>query len=180
MARRGDDAVPQREELQLGRRLSRAGDGSLAGQDQAGSVSNDIVSHLDWLPTLLAAAGVPDVKEQLLKGYKAGDTTYKVHLDGYNLLPYLTGAETKSPRQEFFYFSDDGDLTALRYDNWKFVFASSGRRARLRIWAEPFTTLRVPRIFNLRTDPYERARHHVQHLLRLVARPCVHAGSGAG
>jgi arylsulfatase A-like enzyme len=92
------------------------------GKIKAGAVSNEIISHLDWMPTLLAMAGVPDVKEKLLTGYKAGNATYKVHLDGYNLLPYLKGEETKGPRKEFFYFSDEGDLTGLRYDNWKFVF----------------------------------------------------------
>jgi len=115
------------------------------------------VAHLDWMPTLLAAAGVPDVKEQLLKGMKVGDKTFKVHLDGYNLLPYLTGQEKKSPRENFFYFNDDGDLVALRYDNWKVVFAEQRATGTMRIWSEPFTSLRIPKIFNLRTDPYERA-----------------------
>ena len=127
------------------------------GHIKAGTVANDIVSHLDFLPTLLAAAGVPDVKEQLLKGMKVGDTTFKVHLDGYNLLPYLTGEVENSPRKEFFYFNDDGDLVGLRYDNWKLVFAEQRATGTMRIWAEPFVTLRVPKIFNLRTDPYERA-----------------------
>jgi len=127
------------------------------GHIKPGSVSNEIVAHLDWAPTLLAAAGVPDVKEQLLKGMKVGDTTFKVHLDGYNLLPYLTGQTTKSPREEFFYFNDDGGLDALRYDNWKFVFSEQRIEGTMRIWAEPFVTLRLPKIFNLRTDPYERA-----------------------
>jgi arylsulfatase A-like enzyme len=127
------------------------------GQIKPGTVENGIVSHLDWMPTLLAAAGVPDVKEQLVKGMKVGDTTFKVHLDGYNLLPLLTGQTTESPRKEFFYFNDDGSLVALRYDNWKLVFAEQRATGTMRIWAEPFTTLRVPKIFNLRTDPYERA-----------------------
>ena len=127
------------------------------GHIKPGSVSNDIVSHLDWAPTLLAAAGVPDIKEKLQKGYKANGKTFKVHLDGYNQLPNLTGQETKAPRQEFFYFSDDGDLTGLRYDNWKLVFKEQRAPGTLRVWAEPFTDLRVPKIFNLRTDPYERA-----------------------
>jgi len=127
------------------------------GKIKPGSVSNEIVSHLDWLPTLLAMAGVPDVKEKLLTGYEAGKETYKVHLDGYNLLPYLTGEAPKGPRKEFFYFSDDGDLTGLRYDNWKFVFLEQRATGTLQVWAEPFTHLRVPLIFNLRLDPYERA-----------------------
>jgi len=127
------------------------------GHIKPGTISNDIVAHLDWMPTLLAAAGVPDVKEQLLKGMKVGDKTFKVHLDGYNLLPYLTGQEKKSPREEFFYFNDDGDLVALRYDNWKLVFSEQRATGTMRVWSEPFTSLRVPKIFNLRTDPYERA-----------------------
>ena len=120
-------------------------------------MSNEIISHLDWMPTLLAAAGVPDIKEKLLKGYKIGKSNYKVHLDGYNLLPYLTGEEDKGPRREFFYISGDGDLTGLRFDNWKFVFSEQRAPGTLRVWAEPLTNLRVPLIFNLRMDPYERA-----------------------
>ena len=127
------------------------------GHIRSGEVENGIASHLDLMPTLLAAAGVPDVKEQLLKGMKVGNETFKVHLDGYNLLPLLSGQTTESPRKEFFYFNDDGDLVALRYDNWKMVVAEQRTEGTLRIWAEPFTTLRVPKIFNLRTDPYERA-----------------------
>jgi arylsulfatase A-like enzyme len=127
------------------------------GKIQAGSVSNEIMSHMDWMPTLLAAAGAPDVTSKLLKGYKVGNATYKVHLDGYNFLPYLTGQEKKGPRESFFYFSDDGDLTALRYDNWKLVFMEQRQRGTLQIWFEPYTTLRAPKLFNLRMDPYERA-----------------------
>jgi arylsulfatase len=128
------------------------------GHIKAGTVSNDIVSHLDWMPTLLAAAGVPDVKEQLLTGMKVADKTFKVHLDGYNFLPYLTGETDKGPRIEFFYFSDDGDLVATRYDNWKLVFAEQRLAGTLQLWAEPFVMLRVPLMFNLRTDPFERAQ----------------------
>ena len=127
------------------------------GHIKPDTVSNDIVSHMDWAPTLLAAAGVPDVKEQLLKGYKAGKKTYKVHLDGYNQLPYLTGQAPKSAREEFFYFSDDGDLTGLRYDNWKVVFAQQREAGTLAIWGEPFVKTRIPWLYNLRTDPYEKA-----------------------
>jgi arylsulfatase A-like enzyme len=126
------------------------------GKIKPGSVSNDIMAHLDWMPTLLAAAGMPDVKEKLLKGYKVGDMTYKVHLDGYNFLPYLTGKEQKGPRQEFFYFSDDGDLTGLRYDNWKVVFAQQRAPGTMLVWGEPYVKTRIPWLFNLRMDPYEK------------------------
>jgi arylsulfatase len=127
------------------------------GTIKAGTVSNDIVAHLDWLPTFLAAAGEPDIVEKLKKGHRAGSKRFKVHLDGFNILPYLTGEVDKSERQGFFYFSDDGDLTALRFDNWKVVFMEQRVPGTLRIWAEPFVALRVPKLFNLRTDPFERA-----------------------
>ncbi|MGD2061210.1 MAG: arylsulfatase, partial [Acidimicrobiia bacterium] len=106
---------------------------------------------------LLAAAGVDDIAERLKKGGELNGTTYKVHLDGHNQLPYLTGETDESPRKHFFYVSDDGDLTALRYDNWKFVFMEQRAEGTLNVWAEPYTVLRVPRLFNLRTDPFERA-----------------------
>lgn len=127
------------------------------GKIKAGSISNEILGHHDWLPTLLAVAGDADITEKLLKGHKVGDMTYKVHLDGYNLLPYLTGEAEKSPRTSFIYCNDDQQVTALRYDNWKLVFLEQRAPGTLRVWAEPFTNLRVPKIFNLRTDPYERA-----------------------
>ena len=127
------------------------------GRIPAGVVSNEIVAHLDWLPTLVAAGGDPDVKEKLLAGHEANGKAFKVHLDGYNLLPYLTGEVDRSPRQEFFYFSDDGDLLAVRMDNWKQVFMEQRVQGTLQVWAEPFVILRVPKLFNLRTDPYERA-----------------------
>jgi arylsulfatase len=120
-------------------------------------VSNEIVQHNDWLPTFLAAAGEPDVKEKLLKGHLACGKTFKVHLDGYNLLPYLKGEEKKPERKGFIYFDDDGQIVALRYDNWKCVFLEQRAPGTLRIWAEPFTALRVPKLYNLRTDPFERA-----------------------
>jgi arylsulfatase len=127
------------------------------GRIEAGSVANEIVSHMDWLPTLLAAAGDPDVKAKLLTSHEASGKTFRVHLDGYNLLPYLTGEQEKSPRQEFFYFSDDGDLVAMRFDNWKLVFMQQRAPGTLAVWAEPFVVTRVPLVFNLRTDPFERA-----------------------
>ena len=127
------------------------------GKIPAGVVSNEIVQHHDWLPTFLAMAGEPDIVEKLKKGHQAAGKTFKVHIDGYNLLPYLTGEVKKSPRQGFFYFDDDGNLVALRFDNWKVVFMEQRTEGTLRIWAEPFVTLRVPKLFNLRTDPFERA-----------------------
>ena len=127
------------------------------GKIKPDQVSNEMVSHLDLMPTVLAIAGDPDVKDKLLKGDTIGDMTYKVHLDGDNLVPYLTGAEEKGPRESFFYVNDDQQLTGLRYDNWKLVFMEQRVPGTLLIWGNPFTSLRVPKIFNLRTDPYERA-----------------------
>ena len=123
----------------------------------AGSVLNGIISHNDWFVTLLSAAGAPDIADKLRGGTELGGTTYKVHLDGHDQLAYITGETDESPRQHFFYVSDDGDLTALRFDNWKFVFMEQRCPGTLQIWAEPFTELRVPKLFNLRLDPYERA-----------------------
>jgi arylsulfatase len=127
------------------------------GHIKAGAVCNEIISALDWSPTLLAAAGVPDIKERLLKGHQAGAKTFKGHQDGYNQLPYLTGQEPRGARREFFYFNDDGDLVALRYENWKVVFMEQRAQGTLQVWAEPFTVLRLPKLFDLRADPYERA-----------------------
>jgi arylsulfatase A-like enzyme len=128
------------------------------GKIPADSVTNQIVHHMDWLPTFLAAAGEPDIKDKLLKGdVKAIGRTYKVHLDGYDILPLLTDKTQESPRKEIFYFSDDGDLTALRYTDWKMIFMEQKARGTFRVWMEPFVPLRVPLIFNLRRDPYERA-----------------------
>jgi arylsulfatase len=127
------------------------------GKIPAGVVSNEIVQHHDWLPTFLAAAGEPDIVEKLKAGHAAGDKTFKVHIDGYNLLPYLTGEHDHSPRVGMVYFSDDGDVLALRFDNWKVVFMEQRAQGTLQLWAEPFVALRVPKLFNLRTDPFERA-----------------------
>jgi arylsulfatase len=127
------------------------------GHIPAGVISNEIIQHHDWLPTFVAAAGDRDVVERLKQGHTAGEKTFRVHIDGYNLLPYLTGEAEKSPRQGMVYFSDDGDVLALRYDNWKVVFMEQRVQGTLQIWAEPFVALRVPKLFNLRTDPFERA-----------------------
>jgi arylsulfatase len=113
---------------------------------------------MDWLPTFLDMAGAPSIKDELMKGgYQAIGRTYKVHLDGYDILPLLTGKTDESPRKEIFYFSDDGDLTALRYGDWKLIFMEQKATGTFRVWMEPFVPLRVPLMFNLRRDPYERA-----------------------
>jgi arylsulfatase A-like enzyme len=127
------------------------------GKIKAGSISNGIVQHHDWLPTFLAMAGDTEVVEKLKNGYKAIGRTYKNHIDGFNLLPYLTGEVTESPRNIYFYFSDDGDLLGMRYDNWKIVFMEQRAKGTVQVWAEPFVRLRLPKLFNLRTDPYEFA-----------------------
>jgi arylsulfatase len=126
------------------------------GKIKAGGVSTDIVSHVDWVQTLMAAAGQPNIKQKLMKGYKIGDQTYKVHLDGFNLLPWLTGKEEKSPRQEFFYWNDTGQLVGLRRNHWKMVFMEQRSRS-WNVWSEPFVPLRLPKVFHLRMDPFERA-----------------------
>jgi arylsulfatase len=121
-----------------------------------GSVSNEVMSHLDWVPTLMAAAGVPDIANRLKRGYAAGDKQFKVHLDGYNFLPYFKGERPDGPRDEFFYFSDDGLLVSARVGDWKLVFAEQ-RAQRFDVWRDPFVTLRIPKLFHLRRDPFERA-----------------------
>lgn len=129
------------------------------GHIPEGQVKTGIVSGLDWFPTLLAAVGDPDVKEKLLKGWTPNGTSrsYKVHLDGYNQLDYLTGKSDESARHDFYYFNDDGLLVAMRYNNWKAVFCEQRAPGGFDVWKDPFVCLRVPKLFNLRMDPYERA-----------------------
>ena len=126
------------------------------GKIKAGTVLNGIVSHQEWLPTLLAAAGDPDINAKLLKGHKVGSKTFKCHIDGFNMLPYLTGEVQESPRTFFFYISDDGDIMAIRIDDWKVVLMEQ-RAQGMACWMEPFVHLRMPKLFNLRRDPFERA-----------------------
>ena len=141
------------------------------GKIPAGVVSNEIISHLDWLPTLVAAAGDPDVKEKLLDGPRGGGKTFKVHLDGYNFLPYLTGEADKGPRIEFFYFSDDGDLVAMRYDNWKLVFVEQRVAGHAAGLGRAVRAAPRPEAVQPADRPLRAGRHHLQHLLRLDARP---------
>src|SRR6187549_819479 len=126
------------------------------GMIKPGTVSNEVFSHTDMLPTLAAAAGEPDAVEKLKKGYKSGNKTFKVHIDGYNLLPFLKGEVKENPRKGFLYWSDDGDLMALRVGNWKAHFMEQRARG-FGVWREPLVSLRVPNIYNLRSDPFERA-----------------------
>jgi arylsulfatase len=126
------------------------------GRIKPGLVLNEIASHQDWLPTLLAAAGEPDIAQKLLNGHQAGDKSFKVHIDGYNLLPYLTGEAKDGPRNFFFYIGDDGDILGIRMGDWKVVLMEQ-RAKQLMCWFEPFVKLRAPKIFNLRRDPFERA-----------------------
>jgi len=126
------------------------------GTIKPGSVYNDIVSHIDMFPTLLAAAGNPDVTQQLLNGCTVGDKKFNVHLDGYNQIPYFSGEAKESPRNAIIYFSDDGDVIAVRIGDWKFQLAVQ-RANTMELWAEPFVKLRLPHIMSLRRDPFERA-----------------------
>ncbi|MBS1124739.1 MAG: arylsulfatase, partial [Deltaproteobacteria bacterium] len=128
----------------------------MPGTLPANKVLNGIVSHQDWLPTFLSMAGMPDVKERLLRGYQPDGRSYKVHVDGYDMLPYLKGEVEASPRKEYYYVNDDGQLVALRFEDWKVVFMEQ-RAKTMALWAEPFVELRVPKIFHLRRDPFERA-----------------------
>ena len=127
------------------------------GRIKPGEISTEMFSGLDWFPTLLAAAGDGDIKERLLKGTDIGGKTFKVHLDGYNQLLFLTGQQPHSARNEFAYFNDDGVLVAYRLDDWKVVFVEMKYPGGFQVWQEPFTVLRVPKLFHLRMDPYERA-----------------------
>ena len=131
------------------------------GVIKPGTVYNDVFSHEDMLPTILAAAGESDIKEKLLKGHRANGRNYKVHLDGYNLMPYFNGDESEGPRKEFFYWTDDGQLANLRYDRWKMVFMEQ-REHGFAVWQEPMVTLRVPKLFDMRGDPFERAEHEAE------------------
>jgi len=129
------------------------------GRWPAGTTLNGIVAHEDWLPTFAAAAGAADIKERLLKGTEVNGRPYRNYIDGYNMLDYLAGRTKASPRNEFWYVNDDGQIVAARYQDWKVVFLEN-RGVAFGVWREPFVELRVPLLFNLRRDPFERAQHN--------------------
>jgi arylsulfatase len=127
------------------------------GHIEAGITVNNVMSHLDWLPTLAAAAGNNNIKSELLEGKELNGEQYKVHLDGYNFLPFLTGQTSESPRENFYYFTDDGNLSAIRMGDWKVMYSEQRTDGTLAIWSNEFSDLRLPKIFNLRRDPFEEA-----------------------
>ena len=129
------------------------------GRIPAGKMLNGIAAHEDWLPTFAAIAGAPDIKEKLLAGVELNGRSYKNHIDGYNLLDYLEGKTDKSPRSEFWYVNDDGQIVASRYDDWKVVYLENRGEA-FGVWREPFVELRTPLLFNLRRDPFEKSQHN--------------------
>ncbi|UCH75700.1 MAG: sulfatase-like hydrolase/transferase, partial [Rhodospirillales bacterium] len=129
------------------------------GKFPAGKVLNGIVAHEDWLPTFAAVAGAPDIKEQLREGVTLNGRPYRNYIDGYNMLDYLEGRSEQSPRHEFWYVNDDGQIVAARYDDWKVVFLEN-RGQRFGVWREPFVEVRVPYLFNLRRDPFEKSQHN--------------------
>jgi arylsulfatase len=129
------------------------------GKFPAGTVLNGIVAHEDWLPTFAAVAGAPDIKEKLHDGVELNGRNYKNYIDGYNQLDYLTGAAKDSPRHEFWYVNDDGQIVAARYDDWKVVFLENRGEA-FGVWREPFVELRTPLLFHLRRDPFEKSQHN--------------------
>jgi arylsulfatase len=129
------------------------------GKFPAGVTVNGIVSHEDWLPTFAAAAGDAAIKEKLAKGVSLNGRQYRNFIDGHDQLGYLSGKADKSPRNEFFYVNDDGQIVAIRYEDWKSVFLENRGQA-FEVWREPFTELRVPLLFNLRRDPFEKSQHN--------------------
>ncbi len=149
------------------------------GHIPAGVISNEIMSHEDWVPTLMAVVGEPDIKEKLLAGYRANGKTFRNHLDGYNFLPYLTGQVDEGPRREFYYWTDDGAMAGVRYNDWKVVFMEQ-RAHGFHVWEEPLVSLRFPKLFNLRRDPFERADHEaIDYLHWRVDKIYMTYGAGA-
>jgi arylsulfatase A-like enzyme len=127
-----------------------------------GTIINDMCAHEDLLPTFAAAAGEPDVVAKALKGYAAGGKTFKVHLNGYNLIPFFKGEVRESPRKEFLYWSDDGELMAIRVNQWKVAFKEQESTG-FNVWKRQFTNLRAPNLYNLRSDPFERGTESIEY-----------------
>jgi arylsulfatase len=129
------------------------------GKFPAGVTLNGIVAHEDWLPTFAAVAGDVGITDKIRSGVELNGRRYRNYIDGHNQLDYLTGKAKESPRHEFMYVGDEGQIMAIRYDDWKVVFLEQRMESRLQIWAEPFTELRTPLLFNLRRDPFEKSQH---------------------
>jgi arylsulfatase len=132
------------------------------GTIKPGTVYSQMFCHEDFLPTFAAAAGEANVVEKMRTGYRIGERDYKVHLDGHDLGPFLRGETSDAPDQEFLYWSDDGDLFAIRVRDWKAVFMEGAEQG-IAIWQRAFDTLRMPKLFNLRADPFERAESSIQY-----------------
>jgi arylsulfatase len=130
------------------------------GVIKAGTIVNDMCAHEDFIPTFAAAAGEPQIVEKLRKGHEMGSRTFKVHLDGYNLLPFFKGEANEAPRKEFLYWSDDGELVSIRVENWKANFKEQNFKG-FEVWQREFTNLRFPDFFNLRSDPFERGNESI-------------------
>ena len=131
------------------------------GVIKPGQVINEMASLTDFIPTFAAAAGEPELVEKVKKGYKIGDTTFKVHIDGFNLMPFLSG-KAECPRKGFIYWSDDGELMAMRVNQYKIVFAEQ-RSTGLDVWREPLSQMRIPKMFDLRSDPFERGEESFKY-----------------
>ena len=155
MAGRWRHAVPRREGNELGRWIRAPTVIRWPGTIKPGTTYNEMFAHYDLIPTFAAAGGDPDIVAKLLHGAQIGNKTFKVHLDGYNLMPFFKGDVKKSPRKEFVYWNDDGQLVAIRYNDWKAVFLEQDHKG-IGVWQGQFTDLRLPKLFNLRSDPFER------------------------
>ncbi len=142
------------------------------GVIKPGMIHNEICSHYDLIPTFCAAAGEPDIVAKCLKGYQAGGKSFKVHLDGYNLIPLFKGEAKEAPREEFLYWNDDGELVAIRFNDWKVVFKAQEHEG-IDVWRREFTNLRTPKLFNLRADPFERGDSSIEYETWFFARAFV-------
>lgn len=162
MAGRRQHTVQGRKSHELGGRLPRPTLIRWPGVIKPNTIHNEAFSHCDLIATFCAAAGEPDIVAKCMTGYDAGAKIFKVHLDGYNMLAFLSGSDKESPRRDFLYWNDDGDLVAVRVQNWKVVFKAQENQG-IGVWRRPFSDLRVPMLFNLRADPFERGSEPIEY-----------------